>query len=193
MRAVRGVLLGRATFSLTGFSVLAVGGPARAKLYGLRDNLKVSQMTLQQLVAVEEIQQLVARGQEQNFLSLEEVAIAVEGLDRDPSAAEELYRHLEEMGIELLDETDAHQRIARLSEEADRPRATGLTTETGIDSLRLFLRDIGRIPLLTAAQEVSLAKRIELGDLGAKREIRAGAPRSGTGRRSAVCRSSWTG
>ncbi len=140
-------------------------------LYGLRDNPKVSQMTLQQLVAVEEIQQLVARGQEQSFLSLEEVAIAVEGLDRDPSAAEELYRHLEEMGIELLDETDAHQRTSRLPEEADRPRALNLTSETGIDSLRLFLKDIGRVPLLTAAQEVSLAKRIELGDLGAKREM----------------------
>jgi len=165
------VLLGRATLSFAGFSVLAVGGPARAKFYGLRDNLKVRQMTLQQLVGIEEIQQLVARGQEQSFLSLEEVAIAVEGLDRDPSAAEELYRHLEEMGVELLDETDAHQRIARLSEEADRPRALNLTTETGIDSLRLFLKDIGRVPLLTAAQEVSLAKRIERADLGAKREM----------------------
>jgi RNA polymerase primary sigma factor len=171
VRAVRGVLLGRATLSFAGFSVLAVGGPARAKLYGLRDNLKVRQMTLQQLVGIEEIQQLVARGQEQGFLSLEEVAIAVEGLDRDPSAAEELYRHLEEMGTELLDETDAHQRIARLSEEADRPRALNLTTETGIDSLQLFLKDIGRVPLLTAAQEVSLAKRIERADLGAKREM----------------------
>ena len=123
------------------------------------------------LVAVEEIQQLVARGQEQSFLSFEEVAIAVEGLDRDPSAAEELYRHLEELGIELLEETDAHQRIAWLSEGADRPRALNLTTETGIDSLRLLLKDIGRVPLLTAAQEVSLAKRIELADLGAKREM----------------------
>src|ERR1035437_5161648 len=118
-------------------------------------------MTLQQIVAVEEMQQLVARGHEQNFLSLEEVAVAIEGLDMDPSATEELYQHLDEMGIDLLDEADARERIARLSEEVDHPRALNLKTETGTDSLRLFLRDIGRIPLLTASQEVSLAKRIE--------------------------------
>jgi RNA polymerase primary sigma factor len=128
-------------------------------------------MTLQQIVAVEEIQQLVARGQEQNFLSIEEVAVAVEGLDMDPSAAEELYQHLDEMGIELLDEADARGRIAQLSEEADRPRRLNLKTETSTDSLQLFLKDVGRVPLLTAAQEVSLAKRIELGDLNAKREM----------------------
>jgi RNA polymerase primary sigma factor len=129
------------------------------------------QMTLQQIVAVEEVQQLVARGQEQNFLSIEEVAVAVEGLDMDPSAAEELYQHLDEMGIELLDEADARERIAQLSEEADRPRRLNLKTETSTDSLQLFLKDVGRVPLLTASQEVSLAKRIELGDLNAKREM----------------------
>src|SRR5665213_1060296 len=132
---------------------------------------QVRQMRLEQIIAVEEIHQLVARGHEQNFLSLEEVAVAIEGLDMDPSGAEELYQHLDEMGIELLDEADARERIARLSEEADHPRALNLKTETGTDSLRLYLRDIGRIPLLTAFQEVSLAKRIELGDLGAKREM----------------------
>jgi Sigma-70 factor, region 1.2 len=101
--------------------------------------------------------------------------------------------HDREEAIELLDETDARERIARSSEEADRLGRLNLTAEPGTDALQLFLSDAGRVPLLTAAQEVSLAKRIELGDLGAKREIRAGAPRSGTGRRSAVCRSSWTG
>src|SRR5450631_1273713 len=128
-------------------------------------------MTLQQIVAVEEVQQLVARGQEQSFLSIEEVATAVEGLDMDPAAAEELYQHLDEMGIELLDEADARARTAQLSEEADRPRRLNLKTETSTDSLQLFLKDVGRVPLLTAAQEVSLAKRIELGDLNAKREM----------------------
>jgi RNA polymerase primary sigma factor len=128
-------------------------------------------MTLRRIVAVEEIQQLVARGQEQNFLSLEEVAVALEDLNMDPSAAKELYQHLDELGIELLDETDARERTCRLSEDADRPRRLNLTTETSTDSLQLFLKDIGRVPLLTAAQEVALAKRIERGDLGAKRQM----------------------
>jgi RNA polymerase primary sigma factor len=128
-------------------------------------------MTLQQIVASEEIQQLVARGQEQSFLSIEEVATAVGGLDMDPAAVEELYQHLDELGIELLDEADARARTAQLSEEADRPRRLNLKTETSTDSLQLFLKDVGRVPLLTAAQEVALAKRIELGDLDAKREM----------------------
>jgi RNA polymerase primary sigma factor len=42
------------------------------------------------------------------------------------------------------------------------------TEETSVDSLELFLRDIGRIPLLTASEEIELARRIERGDLGAK-------------------------
>jgi len=127
--------------------------------------------TLERLVTAEEIRQLVARGGEQSFLSLEEVAAATCGLDMDPAAAEALYRHLEELGIELLDETDARQRTAQLSEEADQPRRLNLTTETGTDALVLFLKDATRVPLLTAAQEVALAKRIELGDLGAKGEM----------------------
>ncbi len=125
------------------------------------------QMTLQR----DEIQQLVARGQAQGFLDLEEVAAALEALDLDPAAAQELHDHLEELGIELLDQTDARQRTAQLSEEADRPRSLNLTTETSTDALVLFLADAGRVPLLTAAQEVALAKRIELGDLGAKHQM----------------------
>jgi RNA polymerase primary sigma factor len=128
-------------------------------------------MTLRQIVAGEEIQQLVARGQERGFLSLEEIAAALEGLAVDPAMAEDLYRHLDELGIELLDDADARERLAQLSEHGDRPRDLDLTSETSTDSLRLFLKDIGRVPLLTAAQEVALAKRIELGDLGAKREM----------------------
>ncbi len=128
-------------------------------------------MTLRRIVAEEEVRQLVARGQERSFVSLEEVAAALEGLDVDPSAGAELYRHLEELGIELLDETDARERIARLSEEADRRRSPGLETETGTDALQLFLAAASRVPLLTAAQEVALAKRIERGDLEAKRQM----------------------
>jgi len=126
-------------------------------------------MTLKEIVSIEDVQALVARGQEQGFLSLEEVASAVEGMDVDGDAAEALYAHLDEQGIELLDEAEARDRTAQAAEEAERPRRLNLRAETSTDSLQLFLKDVGRVPLLTAKQEVELAKRIELGDMEAKR------------------------
>jgi RNA polymerase primary sigma factor len=128
-------------------------------------------MTLKEIVAIEDVQALVARGQEQGFLALEDVATAVEGMDVDSDAAEELYRHLDEQGIELLDGAEARERLAQLAEEAERPRRLNLKAETSTDSLQLFLKDVGRVPLLTARQEVELAKRIELGDLAAKQKM----------------------
>jgi RNA polymerase primary sigma factor len=126
-------------------------------------------MTLKEIVSIEDVQALVTRGQEQGFLSLEEVAQAVEGMDVDGDAAEALYAHLDEQGIELLDDAEARDRMAQAAEEAERPRRLNLRTETSTDSLQLFLKDVGRVPLLTARQEVELAKRIELGDMEAKR------------------------
>jgi RNA polymerase primary sigma factor len=129
-------------------------------------------MSVKEIVGLEEVQSLVARGQEQGFLSIPEVASSVEGVALDQSGAEGLYRHLEELGIELLEEDEANARQAALAEEADRPpRKLNLKAETSTDSLQLFLKDVGRIPLLTARQEVELAKLIELGDLDAKQKM----------------------
>src|SRR5918998_1072810 len=50
-------------------------------------------------------------------------------------------------------------------------RVGGVTIEPSLDSLRLYLRSIGRVPLLTADEEVSLAKRIERGDMSAKQHM----------------------
>ncbi|HMM49765.1 MAG TPA: sigma-70 family RNA polymerase sigma factor, partial [Miltoncostaeaceae bacterium] len=109
---------------------------------------------------------------EQGFLSIPEVARSVEGVSLDQDAAEGLYQHLDELGIELVEEDEANARQAKLADEADRPsRKLNLKAEASTDSLQLFLRDIGRIPLLTAKQEVELAKLIELGDLDAKQKM----------------------
>jgi len=72
---------------------------------------------------------------------------------------------------ELLEEPEAQERRAKLAEEAERPRRVAAKAESTTDLLQLFLRDIGRIPLLTARQEVELAKLIEEGDLQAKQKM----------------------
>src|SRR5690606_26639611 len=57
------------------------------------------------------------------------------------------------------------------AEDAPRKPAIDLTVEPSLDSLRLYLRSIGKVPLLTAEEEVSLAKRIERGDMAAKQHM----------------------
>ena len=129
-------------------------------------------MTVSEMLDLEEVQALLTRGQEQGFLSITEVAQSVEGVSLDEGAAEDLYRHLDEQGVELLEEAEANERLAAIAEAADRPpRKLNLKADTSTDSLQLFLKDVGRVPLLTAKQEVELAKLIELGDLAAKQKM----------------------
>ena len=127
-------------------------------------------MTTQQVTALTrdgELRELIVRGGEMGFLGMEEVAEVIDGLGLDADAVEAIYQHLEEAGVELLEQTEAIARAATLAEENERPRRTATTTvEATTDALQLFLKDIGRVPLLTAADEVRLAKRIELGRPG---------------------------
>ena len=96
-------------------------------------------------------------------LSTEEIALALDELDLDAAQLDEFFHALEEMQIEVVspgDEVAEH-------EEAPKVEAREIST----DSLQLFLKDIGKVDLLTAAQEVELAKRIERGDQLAKQEM----------------------
>ena len=82
-------------------------------------------------------------------------------LDLDAGQIDEFYRALEELQIEVV------------GVAADEPEkeVVAEAREISTDSLQLFLKDIGKVDLLTAAQEVELAKRIERGDHGAKQEM----------------------
>jgi RNA polymerase primary sigma factor len=118
-----------------------------------------------------ELRELIARGQEHGFLGLEEIAEILDGLGLDAAAAESIYQHFEEAGIELLEQADADQRLVELAERSERPSRAPTPVEQTTDALQLFLKDIGKVPLLTASDEVRLARRIELGDQEAKRQM----------------------
>jgi RNA polymerase primary sigma factor len=109
----------------------------------------------------EDVQALVRRGQEEGFLTHDEIAAALEELELSAAQMDEFYQALEELQIEVVE--------AR--EEPDAPELAAAVSSAVTDSLQLFLRDIGKVPLLTAAQEVELAKRIERGDMIAKRTM----------------------
>ena len=115
---------------------------------------------------IEEMRALAVDGREKGFLTYDEIIAALQDADVSKEQVEEFYSHLVEIGVEVLDADG--EIIARTAAEAERPPELDLTVEPSLDSLRLYLREIGRVPLLTAADEVALAKRIERGDMVAK-------------------------
>ena len=88
-----------------------------------------------------------------------------------------MHGFLEQAAIELVEEVDpalaARRTRARAGEAwARKPKtALDLKPDMTTDSLQLFLKDIGKVRLLNAQEEVGLAKRIERGDLDAKRKM----------------------
>ncbi len=122
----------------------------------------------------EELRALVARGQERGFLTFEEIAGILEEVEVTKEQVQGLHAHLIEQGIDVIGENGVTAyREAKGEPVGGQPKAAALdlTVEPSLDSLRLYLRSIGRVELLTAEQEVELAQRIERGDMVAKRDM----------------------
>jgi RNA polymerase primary sigma factor len=118
---------------------------------------------------VEEMRALAADGLERGALTYDEIVEALQDADVTKEQLEDFYSHLVEIGVEVLDADG--EVIARGAARTERGPELDLAVESSLDSLRLYLREIGRVPLLTARQEVALAKRIELGDQQAKQAM----------------------
>jgi RNA polymerase primary sigma factor len=128
---------------------------------------------------IEELGALVAEGRERGYLTFEEIAACLEEVEVTKEQLQELHSHLEEHGVEVVSQDG--KPVSAVGE----PGAAGdkgdptvskkveidLTVEPSLDSLRLYLRSIGRVGLLTAFEEVQLAKRIERGDMAAKQHM----------------------
>ncbi len=117
------------------------------------------------VLATDEARALLENGRVQGRLDADEVALALDELDLDPAQIDAFYDALDEEQIEVVvpEEDAAEAENERVWETAE--------PEISTDTLQLFLKDIGTVPLLTAAQEVELAKRIERGDHSAKQAM----------------------
>ena len=120
----------------------------------------------------ERLERLVADGLENGFLSYDEIANALEDVELTREQSEQIYTFLLERSIELVEgeqhKQPPHEQAQPQEEEAAK---LDLSVEPSLDSLRLYLRAIAKVPLLTADQEVSLAKRVERGDMAAKTQM----------------------
>ena len=116
--------------------------------------------TAEGVLESDEARNLLEAGRSAGRLDAEEIALALDELDLDAGQMDEFFSALDEAQIEVV---HAEEEEAEPEVEAE--------AEISTDTLQLFLKDVGRVSLLTAAQEVELAKRIERGEHAAKQAM----------------------
>jgi RNA polymerase primary sigma factor len=135
------------------------------------------------IAELDELRPLIAEGLERGFLTFRQIESCLEEVEVTKEQVQELHSYLDDHGIDVVEADGRPAKSEAGSVEANAAAAAepvaeqrkkveiDLTVEPSLDSLRLYLRSIGRVNLLTAEQEVQLARRIERGDMLAKQQM----------------------
>jgi len=115
---------------------------------------------------MDKIKELIEKGKAKGALTYKEIMDMLEEIELDSDQIEKVYESLEALGIDVIDEEE--------EEEESQDEELSISVPEGVnidDPVRMYLKEIGKVALLTAEEEVELAKRMEAGDEAAKRKL----------------------
>jgi RNA polymerase primary sigma factor len=115
------------------------------------------------------LKDLVEKGRNKGMLTYKEIMDAFEEIELEPEQIEKIYETVENMGIDVVGDIEEEiEDIQNAEEDMDISVPEGVSID---DPVRMYLKEIGKVPLLSADEEVELAKRMENGDSEAKRRL----------------------
>lgn len=131
--------------------------------------MEAAELTLDQVK-----DQLIELGKKRSSLTYKDIMDRLGPFDQDPEQIDEFFEHLADLGIEVVNDSEDDIVLDDEQNPEDFNLEDELTLPPGVkinDPVRMYLKEIGRVPLLSADDEVDLAKRIDQGDEEAKRRL----------------------
>ena len=114
------------------------------------------------------IKELIENGKKKGLLSYKEIMVTLEEIELDPEQIEKVYENIENLGIDVTGDIEDELEELKVEDTIDLSVPDGIAID---DPVRMYLKEIGKVDLLTAEEETELSQRMADGDIEARRKL----------------------